>query len=69
MPIPDYREIELTLSRQNIVDQIAALLYATGIVFDDEHVVDIVFEGAGGNETVPIKVCLKKHQEVEVVAH
>jgi len=65
--LPDYREIELTLHRQTIVDQVAAFLYATGIVRDDEHVCNIQFKELFGNsdvELAPIKVCLKKHQEV-----
>lgn len=67
--VPDYREIELTISRQNVVDQIAALLYATGVIYDNEHVIDIVYEGAGGNETVPLKIRLKREQQVEVIQH
>lgn len=67
MQVPDYREIELTLNRQQIVDQVAALLYALGIVRDDEHVTNIQFKelfGASTTELAPIKVCLKKQQEV-----
>lgn len=69
MPVPDYREIELTLNRQTIVDQVAAFLYASGVVHDNEHVVNIQFKelfGASDIELAPIKVCLKRHQEVEV---
>lgn len=67
MKVPDYREIELTLSRQNVVDQIAALLYATGIIHDDEHVVDIDF--TAGYETVPMVIKLKKDQQVEIFTY
>lgn len=63
--LPDYREIELTLSRQNVVDQIAALLYSLNIVHDNEHVVDIDF--TAGQTTVPMTVKLKKQQEVCVI--
>lgn len=69
MPLPDYREIELTLNRQTIVDQVAAFLYASGVVHDDEHVVNIQFKelfGMSDTELCPIKLCLKKHQEVIV---
>lgn len=72
MPLPDYREIELTLNRKTIVDQVAALLYATGLVFDNEHVVNIQFKdlfGSSDTELAPIKVCIKRHQEVEVIRH
>lgn len=63
--LPDYREIELTLSRQNVVDQIAALLYATGIVHDNEHVLDIDF--SVGENLVPMKIKLKREQEVTLI--
>jgi hypothetical protein len=68
--VPDYREIELTINRQTIVDQVAAYLYAMGIVHDNEHVTNIQFKelfGASTTELAPIKVCLKKQQEVEVI--
>jgi hypothetical protein len=70
--VPDYREIELTLNRQTIVDQVAAFLYAAGIVHDNEEVMNIQFKelfGASTTELAPIKVCLKKHQEIEVFNH
>jgi len=70
MQLPDYREIELTLNRQTIVDQVAAFLYATGVVRDDEHICNIQFKelfGSSDVEYAPIKVCLKKHQELEVI--
>lgn len=72
LKVPDYREIELTLNRQVIVDQVAAFLYATGIVNDDEHVINIQFKdlfGSSDIECAPIKVCLKKHQEVDIFNH
>lgn len=68
--LPDYREIELTLNRQQIVDQVAALLYALGIVRDDEHVSNIQFKdlfGSSTTELAPIKVCIKKQQQIEVI--
>lgn len=70
--VPDYREIELTLNRQTIVDQVAALLYAAGIVHDNEEVTNIQFKdlfGASDTELAPIKVCIKRHQEVETFKH
>jgi hypothetical protein len=68
--VPDYREIELTINRQTIVDQVAAYLYAMGIVHDNEHVTNIQFKelfGASTTELAPIKVCIKKQQEIVVI--
>ncbi len=68
--VPDYREIELTIHRQTIVDQVAAFLYAAGIIHDDEHVTNIQFKelfGASTTELAPIKVCLKKQQELVTI--
>lgn len=70
MPLPDYREIEMPLNRQIIVDQVAAFLYAAGYIHDNEHVTNIQFSelfGASVEELTKIKVCVKKHQEVEVI--
>lgn len=72
MPLPDYREIELPLNRQIIVDQVAAFLYAAGYIHDNEHVVNIQFKelfGVSDTELCPIKVSLKKHQTLEVISH
>lgn len=70
--LPDYREIELTINRQTIVDQVAAFLYAAGLVHDYEHVTNIQFKelfGASDIELVPIKICLKKQQEIDLTQH
>jgi hypothetical protein len=70
--VPDYREIELTLSRQTIVDQVAAFLYAAGIVHDDEEVNNIQFSDIFGRsdiELVKTKIFIKKHQQVDLVKH
>lgn len=72
IPIPNYREIETTINRKTIVDQVAAFLYANGLVNDNEHVVNIQFKelfGASDTEFCPIKICIKKHQEVEVIKY
>lgn len=65
--VPDYREIDLTIHRQTIVDQVAAYLYAVGLVHDNEHVTNIQFKelfGCSDTELAPIRVCLKKQQEL-----
>lgn len=70
--LPDYREIETVINRQTIVDQVAAFLYAAGYVHDNEHVTNIQFKelfGESDVELVPIKICLKKQQEIEVIEH
>lgn len=70
--VPDYREIETVLSLANIKDQIAALLYASGLVHDNEDVLDIEFEDPmplGMYETIPVKLKIKKHQQVEVFTY
>ena len=65
MSVPDYHEIELTISRQNVVDQIAALLYSLNIVRDDEHVMDIDFyQWDSWMKQFPITVKVKKQQEL-----
>lgn len=67
VPIPDYREIDTYVSMSNVKDQIIALLYAAGLVHDDEDVTDLqIRTDLGGRDTVPIRVCVKKHQVVEV---
>lgn len=74
VPLPDCRKIETAISLANIKDQVSALLYAAGIVHDDEEILDIKFafdkfvdDGYGVDELVPITIKLKKHQEVETL--
>lgn len=71
--LPDYREIETTISLANIKDQVAALLYASGMVHDNEEVLDIIFDFTDGyegwNGNYPIKIKLKKQQQVEVLTY
>lgn len=72
VPVPDYREIETVISLANITDQIATLLYASGMVHDNEDILKIEFEDfmpTGVCETIPIKIKIKKHQQVEVIQH
>jgi hypothetical protein len=74
--VPDYREIETCISLANIKDQVSALLYAAGIVHDNEEVLNIKFsfdkyvdDGYGVDELIPITIKIKKHQEVDLVKH
>ena len=65
---PDYREIETNISFSNIKDQVAAFLYATGMIHDNEDVIDIQFDWQFVNSSsIPITLKLKKHQEVEII--
>lgn len=70
--LPTCRTIETTINRDTIVSQVAAFLYAVGIVHDDEHILNIQFGelfGASDKELVPIKIELKKKQRVEVLKY
>ena len=68
--LPDYREIETSVSVSNVKDQIIALLYAAGMVHDDEDVIDVeITRDFRGEHQVPIKIKIKKHQPVEVIEH
>lgn len=67
--LPDYREIETSISFANLKDQVAALLYATGMIHDNEDVLDIEFDWLGMVDSIPIKIKLKKQQTVEVINH
>lgn len=52
-------ELSLTISRSNIVDQVASFLYATGKVPHSKEIEDIEFSFMNLTE-VPIKVTLKE---------
>lgn len=70
--VPDYREIETCISLANIKDQIAALMYASGLVYDNEDIISLTFIGdtdINYQETVPVRIKLKKNQPVEVIEH
>lgn len=69
MEKPPYREIELVINRQTVVDQIAAQLYALNIADEQtEHITDIQFSDLfGPSEHVPIKVGIKRQQRVVII--
>jgi len=53
------RSIQLTISRDNVVSQVAAFLVAIGVIRDNEEIVDIKF-GDVSKELVPITICFKE---------
>lgn len=67
--LPDYREIETSISHANIVDQLSALLYASGTVHDNEDIVGLEFSFYPSGGIYPVKIKIKKHQEVDLVQH
>lgn len=65
--VPDYREIDCYVSMSNVKDQIIALLYASGMIHDNEDVIDLqIRSDLGGRDTVPLSIKIKKQQQVEV---
>ena len=64
------REFEQVISRGNIVDKIAELLYATGAVHDNEEVTNIQFNNLVGSDTefVTMKVFAKSERKNTSVA-
>lgn len=71
------RTLDLSISRKNIEDQIAALLYATGHIQDNEDVVSIKVNGETvgkglqsrvwvDQDCVSLQVEVSKRQEVSV---
>jgi hypothetical protein len=62
--------LDISISRTNIVDQVAALLYATGVVNNRDNITNIQFGelfGASDTELVPLKVYINKEVEVELL--
>jgi len=53
------RLIELTISRDNVVSQVAAFLAAIGVVKDYEDILDIKF-GDTQQDQIPIKIKFKE---------
>ena len=53
------RSIELTISRDNVVSQVAAFLAAIGVVKDNEEILDIKF-GDIHKDQIPIKISFKE---------
>lgn len=62
-----FETLETTISRDNIVSQVAALLYATGFVKDNQEITNIQFGelfGSSDTELVPLTVSIKNEKEV-----
>jgi len=57
------KTVSLTISKDNIISQVAAFLYATGSIPENCEVLDIIFFEREGDQ-VPIEVIIKKDLEV-----
>ena len=66
------RSIECSISMGNIQDQVAALLYATGKVRDNEEIEEIIFEKGLGHTaiqadgTVPITIKIRAPERMDL---
>ena len=60
------RNLEVFISHGNLKDKVSEFLYALGVVYDDEEIVDIKF-GALNGDIVPLVIKLKP--EVEFIKH
>jgi hypothetical protein len=57
------RTLELTISRDNIISQVASFLYALGVIKESEEITDIKFGSAlmaYNKQEIPIKVKFKE---------
>lgn len=67
------RTLSICLRKEAVIDQLASLLYATGVVKDSENISNIEFEkfvkDVDGNDGLPIKFTIKKEKEVRVIKH
>lgn len=70
------RTLEFSINRSQIVDQMAAWLYAAGVVNDNEDITNIQFGdlfGVSDRESVKLKVFLNgkvdKEEEVIILDH
>lgn len=63
------REVEIQISMGNLQDQIAALLYATGHVNDDEDIEHIVFgnlKNVKRDGLVPLTIKVRSPERMEL---
>lgn len=63
---PTWRTITLNMSKSNVDAQIAAFLYAMGIVHDSEEVMSISY-GPMEDPSVPMEITIRRRLEVEVL--
>lgn len=61
------RTIKLSLNRKTIEDQIAAFLYAIGVVKDNEDVAEIKMEWSDKADVIPLELKIKKEVEVKLL--
>ena len=62
-PSTKVRCIEMSINRQNIVDQVASLLHAWNVVGEKEEITNIQFGelfGVSDTELVPLKIYFRK---------
>lgn len=61
-------ERQSTITLSQIKDQIAALMYAYGVVHDNEEILEIKINDLS-KEQIPLTLKLKVKQEVKVIQH
>lgn len=61
--LTEIRTVRTNISRSNLDAQIAALLYAVGIVNDDEEILEIKIKKLS-DDIVPITISISKGKEV-----
>ena len=61
------RDIEVNLNTKNVEDQVAALLYALGVVKDNEDVMELKLNP--NKDCYNIKLKLRKNSEVNTINH
>ena len=60
------RNLEVFISHGSLKDKVSEFLYALGVVYDDEEIIDIKFGNLNG-DIVPL--VLKIKPEVEFIKH
>ncbi len=64
-----FRDIEVFISEGNLKDILAAFLYQTTIVADNEDIVDLTLGLPNQQGTRPIRFKVQKQQEVDLIVH
>lgn len=63
------RDIEVSLNRKQIEDQVASLLYAYGVVKDNEEILNIKVDLSGDKDACPVSFKIRKNSEVKTIQH
>jgi hypothetical protein len=63
------RTIETSIHHKTIEDQVAAFLYASGIMHDNNEILKIHFGELKKDGTVPLEITFKEEKEVDVIVH